>query len=197
MSNPIRGNCINLFIKEGEHYIRIAHSTVFTLSTDIKTSKTMSKDSSDVFYGLRIANVGWSISGESLVIDGDTDILDLFYKMVSIDKLKICYGIVAEGQTTPPQEGYIGYCYITELSLQADTGDKAMYKYSLTGCSPLEYRDIDDPDAEDPIDFINRTTPQLAFSAAGGVCNEGDDPDLGTLINPENLTVRFTITKID
>lgn len=194
MSNPIRGNCINLFIKEGEHYIRIAHSTVFTLSTDAKTSKTMSKDNSDVFYGLRIANVGWSISGESLVIDADTDLFD---KMVSQDKLKICYGIVAEGQTTPPQEGYIGYCYITELSLQADTGDKAMYKYSLTGCSPLEYGDIDDPDAETPIDFINRTTPQLEFSEAGGVCNEGDDPDLGTLINPNELTVRFIITKID
>lgn len=194
MSNPVKGNCINLFIKEGEHYYRIAHSTVFTLNTDTKTSKTMSKDSSGVFYGLRIANVGWSIEGESLVIDADTDLFD---KMVSQEKLKICYGIVAEGQTTPPQEGYIGYCYITELSLQADTGDKAMYNYSLTGCSPLEYGDIDDPDAEDPIDFINRTTPQLEFSAAGGVCNEGDDPDLGTLINPSNLTVRFTITKID
>ena len=194
MSNPVKGNSINLFIKEGEHYYRIAHSTVFTLNTDTKTSKTMSKDSSGVFYGLRIANVGWSIEGESLVIDADTDLFD---KMVSQEKLKICYGIVAEGQTTPPQEGYIGYCYITELSLQADTGDKAMYKYSLIGCSPLEYGDIDDPDAEDPIDFINRTTPQLAFSAAGGVCNEGDDPDLGTLINPNNLTVRFTITKID
>lgn len=194
MSNPVKGNSINLFIKEGEHYYRIAHSTVFTLNTNTKTSKTISKDYDNVFYGLRIANVGWSIEGESLVIDADTDLFD---KMVSQEKLKVCYGIVAEGQTTPPQEGYVGYCYITDLELEANTGDKAMYKYSLTGCSPLEYRDIDDPDAEDPIDFINRTTPQLAFSAAGGVCNEGDDPDLGTLINPENLTVRFTITKID
>lgn len=194
MSNPVKGNSINLFIKEGEHYYRIAHSTVFTLNTNTKTSKTISKDYDNVFYGLRIANVGWSIEGESLVIDADTDLFD---KMISQDKLKICYGIVAEGQSTPPQEGYIGYCYITDLELEANTGDKAMYKYSLTGCSPLEYGDIDDPDAEDPIDFINRTTPQLAFSAAGGVCNEGDDPDLGTLINPENLTVRFTITKID
>lgn len=194
MSNPVKGNSINLFIKEGEHYYRIAHSTVFTLNTNTKTSKTISKDYDNVFYGLRIANVGWSIEGESLVIDADTDLFD---KMVRQEKLKICYGIVAEGQTTPPQEGYIGYCYITDLELEANTGDKAMYKYSLTGCSPLEYGDIDDPDADDPIDFINRTTPQLAFSAAGGVCNEGDDPDLGTLINPENLTVRFTITKID
>lgn len=194
MSNPVKGNSINLFIKEGEHYYRIAHSTVFTLNTNTKTSKTISKDYDNVFYGLRIANVGWSIEGESLVIDADTDLFD---KMISQEKLKICYGIVAEGQTTPPQEGYIGYCYITDLELEANTGDKAMYKYSLTGCSPLEYGDIDDPDAEDPIDFINKTTPQLAFSAAGGVCNEGDDPDLGTLINPENLTVRFTITKID
>ena len=194
MSNPVKGNSINLFIKEGEHYYRIAHSTVFTLNTNTKTSKTISKDYDNVFYGLRIANVGWSIEGESLVIDADTDLFD---KMVSQEKLKVCYGIVAEGQTTPPQEGYVGYCYITDLELEANTGDKAMYKYSLTGCSPLEYRDIDDPDAEDPIDFINRTTPQLAFSAAGGVCNEGDDPDLGTLINPNNLTVRFTITKID
>lgn len=194
MSNPVKGNSINLFIKEGEHYYRIAHSTVFTLNTNTKTSKTISKDYDNVFYGLRIANVGWSIDGESLVIDADTDLFD---KMISQEKLKICYGIVAEGQSTPPQEGYIGYCYITDLELEANTGDKAMYKYSLTGCSPLEYGDIDDPDAEDPIDFINRTTPQLAFSAAGGVCNEGDDPDLGTLINPENLTVRFTITKID
>lgn len=194
MSNPVKGNSINLFIKEGEHYYRIAHSTVFTLNTNTKTSKTISKDYDNVFYGLRIANVGWSIEGESLVIDADTDLFD---KMISQEKLKICYGIVAEGQSTPPQEGYIGYCYITNLELEANTGDKAMYKYSLTGCSPLEYGDIDDPDAEDPIDFINRTTPQLAFSAAGGVCNEGDDPDLGTLINPENLTVRFTITKID
>lgn len=194
MSNPVKGNSINLFIKEGEHYYRIAHSTVFTLNTNTKTSKTISKDYDNVFYGLRIANVGWSIEGESLVIDADTDLFD---KMVSQEKLKVCYGIVAEGQTTPPQEGYIGYCYITDLELEANTGDKAVYKYSLTGCSPLEYGDIDDPDAEDPIDFINRTTPQLAFSAAGGVCNEGDDPDLGTLINPENLTVRFTITKID
>lgn len=194
MSNPVKGNSINLFIKEGEHYYRIAHSTVFTLNTNTKTSKTISKDYDNVFYGLRIANVGWSIEGESLVIDADTDLFD---KMVSQEKLKVCYGIVAEGQSTPPQEGYIGYCYITDLELEANTGDKAVYKYSLTGCSPLEYGDIDDPDAEDPIDFINRTTPQLAFSAAGGVCNEGDDPDLGTLINPENLTVRFTITKID
>lgn len=194
MSNPVKGNSINLFIKEGEHYYRIAHSTVFTLNTNTKTSKTISKDYDNVFYGLRIANVGWSIEGESLVIDADTDLFD---KMISQEKLKICYGIVAEGQPTPPQEGYIGYCYITDLELEANTGDKAMYRYSLTGCSPLEYGDIDDPDAEDPIDFINRTTPQLAFSAAGGVCNEGDDPDLGTLINPNNLTVRFTITKID
>jgi len=194
MSNPVKGNSINLFIKEGEHYYRIAHSTVFTLNTNTKTSKTISKDYDNVFYGLRIANVGWSIEGESLVIDADTDLFD---KMVRQEKLKVCYGIVAEGQTTPPQEGYVGYCYITDLELEANTGDKAMYKYSLTGCSPLEYRDIDDPDAEDPIDFINRTTPQLAFSTAGGVCNEGDDPDLGTLINPNNLTVRFTITKID
>ena len=194
MSNPVKGNSINLFIKEGEHYYRIAHSTVFTLNTNTKTSKTISKDYDNVFYGLRIANVGWSIEGESLVIDADTDLFD---KMVRQEKLKVCYGIVAEGQTTPPQEGYVGYCYITDLELEANTGDKAMYKYSLTGCSPLEYRDIDDPDAQDPIDFINKTTPQLAFSAAGGVCNEGDDPDLGTLINPNNLTVRFTITKID
>jgi len=194
MSNPIKGNCINLFIKEGAHYYRIAHSTVFTLNTDITTSQTMSKDSSSVFYGLRIGNVGWSISGESLIVDADTDLFD---KMVSQEKLKVCYGIVAEGQPTPPQVGYIGYCYITDLSLQADTGDNAMYKYTLTGCSPLEYGNVDDPDAETPIDFINRTTPQLSFSAAGGVCNEGDDPDLGMLLNPNNLPVRFTITKID
>lgn len=194
MSNLINGNCINLFIKEDNQFTRVAESTVFSLQTETNIKQIVSKDDSDSFMKLKVLNIYWRIEGESLVPVGDDK---LFEYIVKNKKLRICYGTIQEGQSTPPDYGYIGSCYLTDLELQANTGEAAMYNYTLVGVSPLEYGAIDKPDDDTPVDFNTKTTPVLEFTSAGGMCYEGDDPDIGTLSNPDNLPVKFNIIKID
>lgn len=195
MSNTVLGNCINLYIKQDDAFNRIAHSTAFSLQIDIKHNQVKSKDDEDDFYNTRLTNIYWQLSGESLVVDNEDVLFDM---MVNGEKLRIGYGLINEGQLTPPEYGYVGDCFITNLELEAQTGDKATYKYTLKGCSPLVYGQIGDPSDGDDIIFNDKETPTLEFSEETETYEYQVDSDyvLPSLINPLGLPVKYTITKI-
>lgn len=196
MNNIIIGNCINLYYKDDEEWRKIAHSTVFRLSINLQYNTTMSKDDTDYFFGAHPTNFFWKLEGESLVVDDDNDLL--FNIMTRGEKLFIGFGIINEGQSTPPEYGYMGYCWLTDLEIEAPTGDVARYRYSLKGASPLEYGQIALPDPSQPIVFNEKTTPFIEFSDSIVEEQENDDNDytIPDLVNPLVLPIKFKITKI-
>lgn len=195
MSDIISGNSINLFIKKGNEYHTIAHSTTFSLSLKLKTNTVKSKDDDDNYKGLKINNIYWTLEGESLVVDDEFTLLDL---MTAEAKLRICYGIVEEGATEPPVTGYVGECLMTDIELEANTGDKATYKYTLSGCSPLMYGNIQDIDGGEEIIFSEKTDPVLNFIDPNSTVTENDDNDydISDLNNPSSLPIRFIVQRV-
>lgn len=196
MSNIIIGNCINLYYKNGQNWSKIAESTTFSLQIEINTNQVKSKDDEDDFYGVHPKNIYWELSGQSLVVDDDDT---LFGIMTTGQKLFIGYGIISEGQETAPEYGYMGYCWLTSLEVDAPTGDKATYRYTLKGASPLTYGQIAVPDPTQPIPFSSKTTPSLSFEESQveheeNVLNEYTLPDL---VNPLSVPVKYKLTKIE
>lgn len=194
MGKIISGNSINLFIKQGNTYKSIAHSTTFSLEIKLEYEEVKSKDDEDVYYGVKPTNIYWELEGESLIVD-DEDIL--MAKMMNNEKLRIIYGVVDDGATLPDY-GYIGDCYITNLELQATTGEMATYAYTLNGCSKLRYGQITDSDEGPTIVFGDKTTPTLSFSSSTSSqsYNSNNDYDIGTINNPAGLPLKYKITKI-
>ena len=196
MSDIIIGNCINLYYKDGENWERIAHSTTFSLQIEINHKQVKSKDDEDEFYGVHPTNIYWNMSGQSLVVENDDTLFDI---MTSGTKLFIGYGIIEEGQLTAPEYGYMGYCWLTDLEIDAPTGDRATYKYKLKGASPLEYGIIQLPDPSAPIVYVDKTTPTLEFDESTSEHEQTPDGDyvLPDLINPLGLPIKYKITKIE
>lgn len=196
MSNIIIGNCINLYWKNDGIWTKIAESATFSLQIEINTKQVKSKDDTDDFYGVHPTNIYWNLSGQGLVVENDDTLFDI---MTSGTKLFIGYGIIEEGQLTPPEYGYMGYCWLTDLEIEAPTGDRATYKYTLKGASPLEYGIIQLPDPSAPIFFIDKTTPFIEFSSSVVEDQESADGDyiLPDLINPLDLPIKYKITKIE
>lgn len=194
MNQIISGNCINLYYKNGNTWQKIAHSTVFGLSITLNYNQTKSKDDDDDFYGAKPQNLTWSLEGESLVVDDDEDLL--FDIITNRTKLFIGFGVISEGQTSPPQYGYMGYCWLTDLKVDAPTGEKATYAYTLEGCSALEYGEIVPPDPTQPIVFNDKDTPTLEFEDTQVEHELADDYILPDLVNPLDLPVRFNLIKL-
>lgn len=192
MSEIISGNSINLFIKRQNEWHTIAHSTSFSLELRTKYKQVTSKE--DENYSIRLDNITWNLQGESLVVDDDV----LFDIVNNKEKIRICYGIVNEGQTEPPQTGYIGECWISSLELDANTGDIATYKYELEGAGALLYGDISEIDDDDDIYYNERLEPTLAFEDPNRTVtlNDDNDYDISDLLNPHNLPIRFMVKKV-
>lgn len=196
MSNIIIGNCINLYYKNGQNWSKIAESTTFSLQIEINTNQVKSKDDEDDFYGVHPKNIYWELSGQSLVADDDETLINI---ILNHEKIFIGYGIISEGQETAPEYGYMGYCWLTSLEVDAPTGDKATYRYTLKGASPLTYGQIAVPDPTQPIPFSSKTTPSLSFEESQveheeNVLNEYTLPDL---VNPLSVPVKYKLTKIE
>lgn len=194
-TKPIAGNCINLFIKDEDTYKTIAHSTVFSLKIDGDTSQVKSKDDSDNFEDVKVNNLTWEIEGESTVVKDDDTLFDL---IISAKPITICYGLVDEGEQTPPSVGYIGKCLLTNLELVASTGDKPTYNYTLLGCSALVYGNIEDVTPDGVIEYSTKETPLLDFSynESSSEVNEDNDYTIADLENPNDLPIKFKVTKI-
>ena len=195
MSNIIIGNCINLYYKDDENWTRIAHSTTFSLQIEMNHKQVKSKDDEDEFYGVHPTNIYWNLSGQSLVVDNDDTLFDI---MTNNTKLFIGFGIIDEGQLTPPEYGYMGYCWLTDLEVEAPTGDRATYKYKLKGASPLTYGAIATPTPGDEVPFSDKTDVVIEFSDSIVEEQESDDGDytLPDLVNPLDLPIRFKINKL-
>jgi len=193
MNEIISGNCINLYYVEGNNWKKIAHSTVFGLTINLQYSQTKSKDDDDDFYGAHPQVLSWNLEGESLFSDDDDMLMSV---LLTGEKLFISFGIIDEGQSTPPEYGYMGYCFLTSLEVSAPTGDKATYKYSLNGFSSLKYGQIAMPDPSQPIVFNSKETPTLEFESSEVEHEESDDYTLPNLINPLELPVRYKIMKM-
>ena len=195
MSDIIIGNCINLYYQDGQNWSRIAHSTTFSLQVDLNHNRVKSKDDTDDFYGIHPTNIYWELSGQSLVVDDDDTLFDL---MTSGTKLFIGYGIIDEGQLTPPEYGYMGYCWLTDLEVEAPTGDRATYSYTLKGASPLTYGQIVTPSPSGDIPFSDKTDVVIEFSDSVVEEQENEDNDytIPDLVNPLDLPIRFKITEI-
>lgn len=189
----ISGNSIQLFIKEGQTYKTIAHSTDFELSLSIDYQEVKSKDDDDDFVGLKANNVTWELTGGALVVDDSR----LFDMMVTQRKIKLCYGVTDDGEL--PQEGYMGWCIITNLSLEAPAGDSAKYSYTLQGNGELKYGNLADMDDDIAILYRQRQTAPFAFQDEGEttvIINDDNDYTLPDLYNPNDFLYRVKIEKI-
>lgn len=193
MSQIISGNAINLFIKKDNQWRTIAHSTTFSLELNTKYKQVSSKE--DEEYNLRLDNIYWNLQGESLIADDELSLVEYFRER---KKIRVCYGIVDEGATEPPEEGYIGECWITSLDIESNTGDFATYKYELEGTGVLRYGDISSIDELIDIDFADKLEPILEFKDPNATVtlNDDNDYDISDLNNPESLPVRFIVQRV-
>lgn len=138
MGNIIKGDELMVF-KGGT---ALAYATSHTLTITGNTIDISSKDHG--FWGAsEIGNITWEMSTENLYTENDYDAL--FTAMVNKTPVTLVFakagnydanGLVGEGgsvQAWTASGGYTGSAVITNLTVNANTGENATYSATFTG----------------------------------------------------------------
>ena len=140
----IKGNEIQVFLNGNT---ALAWATAHTLTVTGNTNETSSKDHGN--WGASDVNsITWEVTGEYFYTDADYDTLfDLMlYRrpvLLKIAKVKNYdeNGLTSAGghvsQWFPAVKGRSGYAVITNLAVNANTGENATYSITFTGNGPL------------------------------------------------------------
>ncbi len=140
--NIIKGDDLMLFYNNKS----FAYATSHTLTLTAETASVNSKDHGK-WNGNEVNKRSWEITSENLYTDDDYE--TLFDAWANGTKLSVIWGkkseadsvIVADGDAanyTPATTGtdntyWSGNAYITSLTANANTGEKATYSVTLTG----------------------------------------------------------------
>ena len=144
--NIVKGDDLMVFLKDGNTNKSIAYATSHTLSLSAETANVNSKDHGS-WTGNEVNKRSWEITSENLYTEEDYD--TLFDAWSAGTELTLYWAkkkeadtvIVADGDaanytadtTTATKKYYSGKAYITSLTANAGTGEKATFSVTFTG----------------------------------------------------------------
>ena len=141
MAQIIQGNDLMLFFKGKS--LAFANSHTLSISSDVE--EINSKDHGN-FSATLVKKINWEITSENLFTSESYDVL--FSAMMEKSKLKAYFGLKKEKDATKtvangdypnwtPESAYGGEVYITSLTANAPSGDKATFSLTLKGSGKI------------------------------------------------------------
>lgn len=152
--NVIQGGDMMLFIKKGTDYKSIAFATNHSITINLETKETSTKDSGGKWQTSEAGIMSWTANSENLMGNESQGYSydELFALMIAREPIDVRFAL--EGNSTDygankldtvPTGGwkpaatkyYEGKALITALTKNAPNGDKASFTCDLTGIGAL------------------------------------------------------------
>lgn len=124
----------------------IAFATSHTLTVNLATSETTSKDSGGKWADSEARLLSWTIDSENLMSNDGEGVTydDLFDHMTKRETVELKFALKKETADTVPTGGWTpgtayrtGKALITALTLNAANGENSTFTVSFTGKGPL------------------------------------------------------------
>lgn len=208
MSDIISGNSLMLFIKDNNNnYTAIAYAKSHELEIESDTADVHSRLHGK-WTDLDIISGSWTISCEALYTDESDKLFDIFEHqetVVCMFGLASNYtesGIEGTDESWAIANGYRGKAYITNLEINANSGEAATFTVDLEGTSPIKKVNVNDEE-----DYVEPAAPTLSnpniyFTESQGTAAGANNgyyslSDYTQLMNENNLPVRFIVDRYD
>ena len=142
-----------LFIKKGADYKSIAFATNHTITINLETKETSTKDSGGKWQTSEAGIMSWTANSENLMGNESQGFSydELFALMIAREPVEVRFALegdstdynankldtVPTGGWKPATKYYEGKALITALTKNAPNGDKASFTCDLTGIGAL------------------------------------------------------------
>lgn len=155
----LNGSDLMVFVNNGTKLQSIAYATNHTLSVDMATTDTSTKDNGNgLWQNSEPGMMSWSMTTENLMSDSAQNghsfnsLFDIMLKRQTVEvafalqtnnidyqnKLDTVFEAPSDGWTADTVNQYHGKCYITSLQVTATNGEKATYTATFTGAGNLQ-----------------------------------------------------------
>ena len=151
--NVIQGGDMMLFIKKGSDYKSIAFATNHSITINLETKETSTKDSGGKWQTSEAGIMSWTANSENLMGNESQGYSydELFALMIAREPIDVRFALegdstdygankldtVPTGGWKPATKYYEGKALITALTKNAPNGDKASFTCDLTGIGAL------------------------------------------------------------
>ena len=151
--NIIQGGDMMLFIKKGTDYKSIAFATNHTITINLETKETSTKDNGGKWQTSEAGIMSWTANSENLMGNESQGFSydELFSLMIAREPIDVRFALegdstdygankldaVPTGGWKPATKYYEGKALITALTKNAPNGDKASFTCDLTGIGAL------------------------------------------------------------
>ena len=151
--NIIQGGDMMLFIKKGSDYKSIAFATNHTITINLETKETSTKDNGGKWQTSEAGIMSWTANSENLMGNESQGYSydELFAFMIAREPIDVRFALegdstdygankldtVPTGGWKPATKYYEGKALITALTKNAPNGDKASFTCDLTGIGAL------------------------------------------------------------
>ena len=151
--NIIQGGDMMLFIKKGSDYKSIAFATNHTITINLETKETSTKDNGGKWQTSEAGIMSWTANSENLMGNESQGYSydELFALMIAREPIDVRFALegdstdyaankldtVPTGGWKPATKYYEGKALITALTKNAPNGDKASFTCDLTGIGAL------------------------------------------------------------
>ena len=151
--NIIQGGDMMLFIKKGSDYKSIAFATNHTITINLETKETSTKDNGGKWQTSEAGIMSWTANSENLMGNESQGFSydELFALMIAREPIDVRFALegdstdygankldaVPTGGWKPATKYYEGKALITALTKNAPNGDKASFTCDLTGIGAL------------------------------------------------------------
>ena len=151
--NVIQGGDMMLFIKKGSDYKSIAFATNHTITINLETKETSTKDSGGKWQTSEAGIMSWTANSENLMGNESQGFSydELFALMIAREPIDVRFALegdstdygankldtVPTGGWKPATKYYEGKALSTALTKNAPNGDKASFTCDLTGIGAL------------------------------------------------------------
>ena len=151
--NIIQGGDMMLFIKKGADYKSIAFATNHTITINLETKETSTKDNGGKWQTSEAGIMSWTANSENLMGNESQGFSydELFALMIAREPIDVRFALegdstdyaankldtVPTGGWKPATKYYEGKALITALTKNAPNGDKASFTCDLTGIGAL------------------------------------------------------------
>lgn len=151
--NIIQGGDMMLFVKKGSDYKSIAFATNHTITINLETKETSTKDNGGKWQTSEAGIMSWTANSENLMGNESQGFSydELFALMIAREPIDVRFALegdstdygankldtVPTGGWKPATKYYEGKALITALTKNAPNGDKASFTCDLTGIGAL------------------------------------------------------------
>ena len=151
--NIIQGGDMMLFIKKGSDYKSIAFATNHSITINLETKETSTKDNGGKWQTSEAGIMSWTANSENLMGNESQGFSydELFALMIAREPIDVRFALegdstdygankldtVPTGGWKPATKYYEGKALITALTKNAPNGDKASFTCDLTGIGAL------------------------------------------------------------